>query len=50
MVTENSVGFENTGVPIIREIMVAIMMSSPFLAFFALIAATFRALALRLYG
>ena len=41
MVTENSVRFENTGVPIIREIMVATM-SSLFVAFFTLIASTFR--------
>src|SRR6516162_2134522 len=42
MVTENSVRSENTGVPIIREIMVATTMSSLFVAFFALIASTFR--------
>jgi hypothetical protein len=41
VVTENSVRFENTGVPIIREIMVATM-SSLFVAFFTLIASTFR--------
>jgi hypothetical protein len=42
VVTENSVRSENTGVPIIREIMVATTMSSLFVAFFALIASTFR--------
>jgi hypothetical protein len=41
-VIENSVRSENTGVPIIREIMVATTMSSLFVAFFALIASTFR--------
>ena len=40
--TENSVRSETTGVPIIREIMVATTMSSLFVAFFALIASTFR--------
>jgi hypothetical protein len=40
--TENSVRSENTGVPIILEIMVATTMSSLFVAFFALIASTFR--------
>ena len=42
VVTENSVRSENTGVPIIREIMVATTMSSLFVAFFALLASTFR--------
>jgi hypothetical protein len=42
MVTENSVRSENTGVPTIREIMVATTMSSLFVAFFALIASTLR--------
>jgi putative transposase len=42
VITENSVRSENTGVPIIREIMVATTMSSLFVAFFALIASTFR--------
>ena len=42
MVTENSVRSENTGVPIIREIMVATAMGSLFVAFFALKASTFR--------
>ena len=42
MVTENSVRSENTGIPIIREIMVATTMSSLFVVFFALIASTFR--------
>ena len=37
VVTENSVPSENTGVPIIREIMVATTMSSVFVALFALI-------------
>ena len=40
--TENSVRSENTGVPTIREIIVATTMSSLFVAFFALIASTFR--------
>jgi hypothetical protein len=40
--TENSVRSENTGVPTIREIMVDTTMSSLFVAFFALIASTFR--------
>ena len=40
--TENSVRSENTGVPAIREIIVATTMSSLFVAFFALIASTFR--------
>src|SRR5260370_16026621 len=40
--TENSVRSENTGVPTIREIMVATTMSSLFVAFFALLASTFR--------
>ena len=42
VVLENSVRSENTGVPTIREIMVATTMSSLFVAFFALIASTFR--------
>jgi len=41
VVTENSARSENTGVPIIREVMVATM-SSLFIAFFTLIASTFR--------
>ena len=40
--TENSVRSENTGVPTIREIIVATTMSSLLVAFFALIASTFR--------
>ena len=40
--TENSVRSENTGVPTIREIMVATTMRSLFVACFALIASTFR--------
>ena len=39
---ENSVRSENTGVSIIREIMVATTMSSLFVAFFALVASSFR--------
>ena len=42
MNTENSVRSENTGVPTIREIIVATTMSSLFVAFFALTASTFR--------
>jgi len=42
VVTGNSVRSENTGVPIIREIMVATMMSSLFVALFALVASSFR--------
>ena len=42
MNTENSVRSENTGVPTIREIIVATTMSSLLVAFFALIASTFR--------
>ena len=42
VVTEYSVRSENTGVPIIREIMVATTMSSFFVVFFALRACTFR--------
>ncbi len=42
MVTENSVRSENTGVPTIHEIIVATTMSSFFVAFFALLASTFR--------
>jgi len=40
--TENSVRSENTGVPTIREIIGATTMSSLFVAFFALLASTFR--------
>jgi hypothetical protein len=40
--TENSVRSENAGVPTIREIMVATTMSSLFVAFFALVASSFR--------
>src|SRR5580704_790658 len=42
VVTEYSVRSENTGVPIIREIMVATTMSSLFVAFCSLLASTFR--------
>ena len=42
MVTECSVRSENTGVRIIREIMVATTMSSLFVAFFTLPASTLR--------
>jgi hypothetical protein len=42
VVTENSVRSEKTGVPIIREIMVATRMSSLFVAVFALVASSFR--------
>jgi hypothetical protein len=42
VVTENSVRSENTGVPTIREIMVATTMSSLFIALFALVASSFR--------
>ena len=42
VVTENSVRSENTGVPIIREIMVATTMNSLFVALFALVASSFR--------
>ena len=42
MVTEYSVRSDNTGVPIIREIMAATTMSSLFVAFFTLLASTFR--------
>jgi putative transposase len=42
VVTENSVRSENTGVRIIREIMVATTMSSLFVALFALLASSFR--------
>jgi hypothetical protein len=42
VVTEYSVRSENTGVPIIREIMLATTMSFLFVAFFTLIASTFR--------
>ena len=40
--TENPVRSENTGVPTIREIIVGTTMNSPFVAFFALLASTFR--------
>jgi hypothetical protein len=40
--TENLVRSENTEVPIIREIMAATTMSSLFVAFFILLASTFR--------
>ena len=43
VVTENSVRSENTGVPIIREMMVATTMSSLFVGLFALVASNFRA-------
>ena len=42
VVTENSVRSENTGVPIIREIMVATTISSLFVAIFALLTSTLR--------
>jgi hypothetical protein len=42
VVTEYSVRPDNTGVPIIREIMVATTMSSLFVVFFTLLASTFR--------
>jgi hypothetical protein len=42
VLTENSVRSENTGVPTIREIMVATTMSSLFIALFALVASSFR--------
>jgi hypothetical protein len=42
VVTEYSVRSENTEVPIIREILVATAMSSLFVAFFTLLASTFR--------
>jgi len=42
VVTENSVRSENTGVRIIREIIVATTMSSLFVALFALLASSFR--------
>ena len=42
MLTENSVRSENTGVPTIREILVATTMSSLFVALFALVASSFR--------
>src|SRR5664279_1161538 len=42
VVTENSARSENTGVPIIREIMVATTMSSLFVALFTLVASSFR--------
>jgi hypothetical protein len=43
VVTENSVRSENTGVPIIRAIMVATTMSSLFVAFLALVTSSFDA-------
>ena len=42
VVTDNSVRSENTGVPIIRMIMVATTISSPFVAHLALVAFSFR--------
>ena len=42
VVTENSVRSENTGVPIIRKIMVATTISSLFVALLALVASSFR--------
>ena len=42
VITENSVQSENTGVPIIREIMVATTMSSLFVTLFAMLASSFR--------
>ena len=42
MVAENSVRSENTGVPTIREIMVATTMSTLFVALFALVTTSFR--------
>jgi hypothetical protein len=42
VVTENSVRFENAGVPISREIMVATTMRSLFVALFASVASSFR--------
>ena len=42
VLTENSVRSENTGVPTIREIMVATTMSSLFVALFAFVASSFR--------
>jgi hypothetical protein len=42
VVTEKSVGSENTELPIIREIMVATAMSSLFVAFFAWRVSSFR--------
>jgi hypothetical protein len=42
VVTENPVVSENKEVPIIREIMVATMMSSLLVALFALVASSFR--------
>ena len=41
VVTENSVRSQNTGVPIIRKIMVATTMSSLFVALLALVAPSF---------
>ena len=42
MVTENSVGSENTEVPIIRDVMLAARMSSLLVAIFALVGSRFR--------
>jgi hypothetical protein len=42
VLTDNSVRSENTGVPTIREIMVATTMSPLFVALFALVASSFR--------
>jgi hypothetical protein len=42
VVTENSVRSENTGVPIIREMILATTMRSLFVALFALVASRFR--------
>jgi hypothetical protein len=42
VVTENSVRSENTGVPIIRKIMVATTISPLFVALLALLASSFR--------
>jgi hypothetical protein len=42
VLTENSVRSENTGVPTIREILVATTMSSLFVALFALVACIWR--------
>jgi hypothetical protein len=42
VITENSVRSENTGVPIIREMMVATTMSALFVALIALVASSFR--------
>jgi putative transposase len=42
VLAENSVGFENAEVPIVRVIMVATMMSSLFIALFAFVSSSFR--------